>query len=166
MHPSARTKLGSTAGPQGKHVGYCDSHKQKQNRSINQIAKYDALSFHILMYSLADRLFIEGPKALAMEYVEHELVQRLEASSFPEAVSEIYLSTPPHDRGLCDLAIRTTMDHMTTLRNSNESTAAVLQNSLLEGLPQYSHDLLVAILDRSMAVWSRGNMVNRNWVEF
>ena len=91
------------------------------NAPINQTAKCDALLFHISMYSLADRLLMEGLKALAMDYVEHELVQRLDASSFPEAISEIYLSTPSHDRGLRDLAIKTTMNHLTTLRNSNET---------------------------------------------
>ncbi|PKY03214.1 hypothetical protein P168DRAFT_282969 [Aspergillus campestris IBT 28561] len=135
------------------------------NPSINPIAKYNALSFHILMYSLADRLFIDGLKALATEYVELELVQQLDANSFPKAISEIYLSTPPHDRGLRDLAIRTTMKHMTTLRNSTETTTAALQNSLLESLPQYSHDLLVAIIDRSMALWNQDNTIRRNWVE-
>lgn len=135
------------------------------NPSTNQNAKYDPLSFHILMYSLADRLFIDGLKVLAVEYVEHELVQRLDASSFPPAISEIYLSTPPHDRGLRDLAIRITMKHMATLRNSTETTTAALQNSLLESVPQYSHDLLVAMINRSMAVWNRGNTINSNWVE-
>lgn len=89
--------------------------------SVDQAPEYDTLSFHILMYSLADRLFIEGLKALSKENVEHELVQRLDASSFSEAISEIYRSTPIHDRGLRDLAIKTTMNHLTTLRNSNET---------------------------------------------
>ncbi|KAJ5535100.1 hypothetical protein N7527_001354 [Penicillium freii] len=34
------------------------------------------LSFHILMYSLADRMFIHGLKALSKEKVEKELAQR------------------------------------------------------------------------------------------
>ena len=88
---------------------------------MDQAPEYDTLSFHILMYSLADRLFIEGLKALSKENVEHELVQRLDASSFSKAISEIYRSTPIHDRGLRDLAIKTAMNHLTTLRNSDET---------------------------------------------
>ena len=76
---------------------------------MDQAPEYDTLCFHILMYSLADRLFIEGLKALSKENVEHELVQRLDVSSFTEAISEIYRSTPIHDRGLRDLAIKTTI---------------------------------------------------------
>ncbi|CAI7632638.1 unnamed protein product [Penicillium viridicatum] len=34
------------------------------------------LSFHIMMYSLADRMFIQGLKALSKEKVEKELAQR------------------------------------------------------------------------------------------
>lgn len=131
---------------------------------MDQAPEYDTLCFHILMYSLADRLFIEGLKALSKENVEHELVQRLDASSFTEAISEIYRSTPIHDRGLRDLAIKTTMNHLTTLRNSDETAAACLQNSFLESLPQFSYDLLVAMMDRSVDIWNRGNMIQKNWV--
>ncbi|KAL4810246.1 hypothetical protein BDV18DRAFT_166675 [Aspergillus unguis] len=108
---------------------------------------YDTLSFHILMYSLADRLFIAGLKALSAQYVEQELVRRLDARSYPDAVSEIYRSTPTHDRGLRDLAVKITMDHLTTLRQSDGIASATLQNSLLESLPQFAHDLRVAMMD-------------------
>jgi hypothetical protein len=47
-------------------------------------------SFHILMYSLADRLFIQGLKALSKQNVGRKLVERLDANSFPQAIIEIY----------------------------------------------------------------------------
>lgn len=119
----------------------------------------DALSFHISMYALADRLLIEGLKALSKENVEHDLVQQLGAGCFPKAITEIYHSTPTHDRGLRDLAIKTTMNHLTTLRTSDETAAAALNNNLLESLPQYSYDLLIAMMDRSVAVWNRSMMI-------
>lgn len=74
----------------------------------------DLLSFHILMYSLTDRLFIQGLKALSKKKVERELVERLDANSFPRAIIEIYNSTSQDDRGLRDLAVKITMDHLTT----------------------------------------------------
>lgn len=57
------------------------------------------------MYSLADRMFIKGLKILSKQNVERELVRQLDADSFPQAILEIYNSTPPDDRGLRDLAI-------------------------------------------------------------
>jgi hypothetical protein len=57
----------------------------KESASIS-----DPLSFHIPMYSLADRLFIQGLKALSKQNVERELVQRIDANSFPQAIIEIY----------------------------------------------------------------------------
>jgi hypothetical protein len=66
------------------------------------------LSFQILMYSLADRLFIQCLEALSKQNVERELVERLDANSFPQAIIEIYKSTPQNDRGLRDLAVKIT----------------------------------------------------------
>ena len=68
------------------------------------------LSFYILIYSLADRMFIHGLKALSKENVAKELAQQLEARTFPHAIHEIYSSTPASDRGLRDLVVGITMD--------------------------------------------------------
>lgn len=81
----------------------------------------DPISFHILMYSLADRLFIQDLKALSKQNVEWELVEQLDANLFPLAVIEIYNSTPQTNRDLRDLAVKITLDHLTTLRNAGES---------------------------------------------
>ncbi|KGO75155.1 Uncharacterized protein PITC_058250 [Penicillium italicum] len=54
------------------------------------LTPFDPLSFHILMYSLADRMFIEGLKALSKGKVERGLVQRLDANTFQSAIMEIY----------------------------------------------------------------------------
>lgn len=48
----------------------------------NPPAAFDPLSFHILMYSLADRMFIEGLKVLSNQKAERELIDRLDANSF------------------------------------------------------------------------------------
>ena len=131
--------------------------------SENPAATWDPLSFHILMYSLADRMFIEGLKALSRCRVEQELPQRLDARSFPGAVLEIYNSTPAVDRGLRDLVVRMTMDHLTEMRTGKEAAPAALQNGLLESVPQYSYDLLVASIDRTVSDWNRYGLCGRNW---
>ncbi|KAJ5693928.1 hypothetical protein N7536_004340 [Penicillium majusculum] len=76
----------------------------------------DILSFHILIYSLGDRMFIHGLKALSKENVEKELAKRLDARTFPHAIYEIYSSTPASDRAPRDLVVRITMDNLISLR--------------------------------------------------
>ncbi|KAA8647706.1 uncharacterized protein ATNIH1004_006403 [Aspergillus tanneri] len=125
----------------------------------------DPLSFHILMYSLADRLFIQGLKALSRQNVQQELVQRLNANSFPQAILEIYNSTPENDRGLRDLVVKITMDHLTTLRSADEAEAAAFQDDLLKSVPQFSYDLLVAIMNKSVSIWNQGEECKKNWLK-
>lgn len=126
---------------------------------------FDPLLFHILMYSLADRMLIKGLKVLSQQNVERELVQRLDANSFPQAIREIYLSTPENDRGLRDSAIKITMDHLTSLRSQEEVNPTALENELLKSTPQFSYDLLVAIMNKSVSTWNRGLVCGKNWVE-
>lgn len=126
-------------------------------------AVWGPLSFHILMYALADRMFIEGLKTLSRNKVERELRQRLDPNSFPAAISEIYNSTPAADRGLRDLAVRMTMDHLTELRLENPASPSALHNGLLQSVPQYSYDLLVASIDRTVSEWGLYGRCERNW---
>jgi hypothetical protein len=106
----------------------------------------DSLSFHILMYSLADRMIIKGLKYLSRRKVEPEMTQRLERDSFPQAVFEIYNSTPLSDRGLRDLTVKITMDHLPTLRKEQDGVPAVFEDGLLESVPQFAYDLLLAMI--------------------
>ncbi|OOF90629.1 hypothetical protein ASPCADRAFT_135080 [Aspergillus carbonarius ITEM 5010] len=110
----------------------------------------DPLSFHILMYSLADRLLVTGLKALAQKKVEYEMAQRLDAASFPQAVLEIYNSTPKSDRGLRDLAVDITLRNLSLLRQKDEATDAIFQDTLLDSVPQFSRDLLIAMMKKSV----------------
>ncbi|CAG8370860.1 unnamed protein product, partial [Penicillium salamii] len=123
---------------------------QPDDAARNPSAAFDSLSFHILMYSLADRMFIEGLKALSNQKAERELIDSLDANSFPGAIFEIYNSTPADDRGLRDMAVRVTMDHLTKLRRGNEEVPVTFENSLLKSVPQFCFDLLVAIMDKDM----------------
>lgn len=113
------------------------------------------------MYSLADRMFIRGLKILSQQNVERELGQQLDAVSFPQAVLEIYNSTPPEDRGLRDLAIQYTMDNLTSLR-SEEDAPAAFEDSLLKSAPQFSYDLLVAVMNKSVQDWNQYGACRKN----
>lgn len=52
----------------------------------DSVTIFDPLSLHILMYSLADRMLIGGPKALSKAKVERELLLRLDSNTFPRSI--------------------------------------------------------------------------------
>ena len=112
------------------------------------------LSFHILMYSLADRLLVHGLKALSKENVARELVRQLNVHSFPQAIFEIYNSTPENDRGLRDLAVKVTLNHLSTLRKASGTAVAAFQDDLLKSIPQFSYDLAIALMNKSVYMGS------------
>ncbi|CAG8939374.1 unnamed protein product [Penicillium salamii] len=118
-------------------------------------AAVDPLSFHILMYSLADRMFIEGLKDKSSQKAEQELDRQLvgkpDLNPLLRAIMEIYNSTPAHARGLRDIAVRVTMDHMAML-DGYSRVKEFLKNGLLDPVPQFGFDLLVAIVDKNSQV--------------
>lgn len=136
----------------------------------------DILSFHILIYSLGDRMFIHGPKALSKENVEKELAKQLDAWTFPHAIYEICSSTPASDRAPRDLVVRITMDNLISLRTGakkmdsteagtgEESGPAAFPDSLVSCVPQFSSDLAVAMMNRTVTDWNRNGICKPNWV--
>jgi hypothetical protein len=129
----------------------------------DSVASFDSVSFHILMYSLADRMVIDGLKALSKDKVEQELTQRLDANTFPHAIVEIYNSTPANDRGLRDLAVRMTMDCLSELRTVDENAQLPFPDSLVESVPQFSSDLLVTMMNRTVSEWNQYGACSKNW---
>lgn len=121
----------------------------------DSIAPSNHLVFHILMYSLADRMLIEGLKAQAKDKVERVFSQLLDANSFQEAIRRIYNSTPARDRGLRDLAVKKTLEHLMELRTGEDPADLAFPNSLLELVPQFSSDLLVAVMDKTVSAWKK-----------
>lgn len=108
-------------------------------------------------------MFIEGLKAPSKEKLERGLVQRLDANTFPSAIMEIYNSIPASDRGLRDLAVKITLDHLTELRTSDEETHLVFPNSLVELVLQFSLDLLVSVMDKTVFDWNQYGLCRKNW---
>ncbi|PYH75791.1 hypothetical protein BO82DRAFT_12647 [Aspergillus uvarum CBS 121591] len=140
--PDGETTIQETRGTSGQ--------SPDTNDAGNTTPMLDPLSFHILMYSLADRLLVTGLKALAQKKVEYEMAQRLDAASFPQAVLEIYNSTPKSDRGLRDLAVDITLRNLSLLRRKDEAADAIFQDTLLDSVPQFSRDLLIAMMKKSV----------------
>lgn len=121
-------------------VGDCSSQHSHSEMDPNRANKpkdlaedltisFDPLSFHILMYSLPDRMFIDGLKAISKEKVRKELRQRLDPDAFPQAIFDIYNSTPPTERGLRNLAVNMIMSHLTELRTSSECSRVAFQTA-------------------------------------
>lgn len=142
-------------------LGYYPSQQPEKEMGLNRSSKpnkpaedlltsLNPLSFHISMYSLAGRMLIEGLKSISKEKVERELKQRLHSDTFSQAIFEIYSSTPATDRGLRDLAVKMTMNHLTELRNGSECEPVAFPDSLVTEVPQFSLDLLMAIMNKSV----------------
>ncbi|KAE8379706.1 hypothetical protein BDV26DRAFT_156017 [Aspergillus bertholletiae] len=140
-----------------------DSAQAEGSCEPSSVPTFNPLSFHILMYSLADRMLIHGLKALSQQNVEQELVQHLDADMFPQAILEIYNSTPKSDRGLRDVAVKVTMGHLTMLRKEDETGNLIFKKSLLESVPQFTYDLLLKIMNKSTAMWDKGGAIQRDW---
>lgn len=130
---------------------------------IHTVETYDPLSFHVLMYSLADRLLIDGLKAASKIYFYDRLMERLDSQSFPLAVLEVYRSTPQHDRGLRDLIIKVTMRHLMILRDPQEPDTGALQNDLLQQVPDFAYDLSVAMMDKCVTNWKQLGYCRTEW---
>lgn len=118
--------------------------------SVASTQYYDPVSFHILMYSLADRLLIHGLKSLSKMNVKKELSQRLDGDAFRKAVIETYNTTPEHERGLRDLIVEMTIDHLSDLRQENNSAPAALQDNLFKEVPGYAYDLLKTMINKNV----------------
>jgi hypothetical protein len=62
------------------------------------------------------------------------------------------------------MVVGMTMYHLTALRSAGKSEAAAFQNDLLKSVPQFSYDLLVAIMNNSVSVWNEGRVIGKNWL--
>ena len=134
-----------------------DMDNEKDNKGNAEITKQmndlsDPLFFHIAMFSLADRRMIDGLKALCKEKFEPQLRGRLDGNSisaaFPALILDIYTSTPPHERGLRDVAVKMTIKYLPWLRRY--TLPAAFSDDLLDMIPQFARDLLVGLIDRDL----------------
>lgn len=121
------------------------------------------ISFHILMYSLADRMMIRGLKDLARAKVQQCFIHHLDSNSFPNMIEEIYSTTPAHDRGLRDVAVDFTMNYISTLRISSKGLPAAFQDDLLKNVPQFCYDFCVASMNKTMSQWDRVGICEKDW---
>ncbi|QKX63801.1 uncharacterized protein TRUGW13939_10972 [Talaromyces rugulosus] len=108
------------------------------------------LPFHMMMYLLAHRMEISGLKLLAKDRVTRFLIDNMTLDIFPWSISAIYNTynmngDPVHE--LRDIAVQGTIDHRADLRRGNPM---VLGNDLLDDMPEFTRDVLIAMMDREM----------------
>ncbi|OQE23475.1 hypothetical protein PENFLA_c011G02736 [Penicillium flavigenum] len=149
---SPETEL--SGNPDGENAE--DSLEELGNTDEEAATACNTLLLHILVYSLADRLLIHGLKALSKDKLKKELARvRLDSSTFPHIVSGIYSSTPQSDRGLRDLAVKMAMDNLVALRTAagtgEEPGPMAFPDSLAKSTPQFSSDLVVEMMNRTVA---------------
>ncbi|KAK2795846.1 hypothetical protein FQN52_003696 [Onygenales sp. PD_12] len=129
-------------------------------RAITSSAPLGAtISFHILMYGLADRLMIASLK----QYTKHQLRTELHRSSslteFRRAVTEVYETTPEHEVGLKHLVVSVAVDKLPAYRHSAPGEEMVLADDWLKTVPAFMVDLLAALMDmRVEQVWGTWGM--------
>jgi hypothetical protein len=92
------------------------------NNTASGSTLVEAITFHARLYSYGEKYLIPGLKQVAWEKCEFELYELLRLlidkdglDKFPEAVMEIYSSTPENDRGLRDLVASCCSPYLTRL---------------------------------------------------
>ncbi|EAS37374.3 BTB/POZ domain-containing protein [Coccidioides immitis RS] len=114
------------------------------HQSTEEFLKRHISCFHALMYLQGEYFQIDGLKVLAKGYFRASFLGRCDMDSFPAAVEEVYRSTAKHDRGLKDLVIELMMAKLRTFQDEQKQAV----KKLLEDIPEFSHDLCVALMDR------------------
>ena len=111
--PETGTSGNSKEKTNGENASEGPSEEISNADSLGEIAQcFDPLSFHIQMYSLADRMCIEGLKHLSKDKTKKEMTKCGNHTTFEQAIWEIYKSTPTHDQPLRDMAVKVTMDNL------------------------------------------------------
>ena len=101
--------------------------------------------FHALVYFAADYFQIEGLKAEAKNHFRASFLKEASPESFTDTVAKVYSLTVGHDRGLRDIIMELVTDNLPALRKEEKP---ILDNDLLKRIPDFTHDLCVATLDK------------------
>ncbi|KAI8626743.1 BTB/POZ domain-containing protein [Xylariaceae sp. FL1651] len=75
----------------------------------------DILTKHVRVYALADMFLMENLQKHALKKFESTIREQWVHEEFPNCVREIYESTPENNRGLRDIVLNTTREHLSEL---------------------------------------------------
>ncbi|KAH8698146.1 BTB/POZ protein [Phaeosphaeriaceae sp. PMI808] len=102
---------------------------------------YDT-ALHAKVYAIAENYDIKPLKDLARVKFEKAADRDWDSPYFPTTISFVYTSTPPSDRGLRDIVIKRSKDHLNALLDSPEF------GCMIEGNGVFGRDLVKAIAHR------------------
>lgn len=108
------------------------------------------LAFHMMMYSLADCMGISGLKLLAKDHSTRSLVDNMTPEGFSLSINVIYSLTTASTYQLRDIAAQATIDSRVDLRWNHDGKQMALGNDLMDDVPEFARDVLVAIMDRDV----------------
>lgn len=108
------------------------------------------LLFHTIMYGFAHRLEIQGLKTLAKDHFQCSLVETMPRNLLPISISMVYNPGCNFHEELQKIVVKATIDHMAKLRSTEGNRRMILDNELLDDIPEFAHDLLVAMMERNV----------------
>ncbi|KAK2468564.1 hypothetical protein H9L39_19723, partial [Fusarium oxysporum f. sp. albedinis] len=92
-------------------------------------ADTSAMVFHAKVYQIADKYGIEALKRLSASSYRTSIDEGWEAADFPTAIALAYITTPPEDRGLRDIAVDVAVKRLGTLMNRDTFRETLSDNT-------------------------------------
>ncbi|KAK2471048.1 hypothetical protein H9L39_17279, partial [Fusarium oxysporum f. sp. albedinis] len=92
-------------------------------------ADTSAMVFHAKVYQIADKYGIEALKRLSASNYRTSIDEGWEAADFPTAIALAYITTPPEDRGLRDIAVDVAVKRLGTLMNRDTFRETLSDNT-------------------------------------
>jgi speckle-type POZ protein len=88
-----------------------------------------AMLFNAKMYQIGDKYAMSMLKTYAKKEFSTSMEEGWEESDFPDAISLVYTSTPCSDRGLRNIAVLTSLDHLDILIDRDEFKTELASNA-------------------------------------
>ncbi|OJD13163.1 hypothetical protein AJ78_06347 [Emergomyces pasteurianus Ep9510] len=124
----------------------------------------NAITVHIRMFGLGERLMIDGLKSYAKHMLEFELSCAEGLKGFPKTIIEVYDNSPEHDRGLKDVVVSAAVRKLSHLRHwVLADDREGLPNQILKAVPEFMFDLLVRLISKDIATLRSANESENLW---
>ncbi|KAH7114703.1 hypothetical protein B0J13DRAFT_460057, partial [Dactylonectria estremocensis] len=124
---------------------YTGDYSEKLNEAdIDDEDHQCELSFHAVMFALANKYDIEGLEALSAKKYAKELRKDSDVSNFLLSIPDVYNLTPGSSRGLRDLALEFAREKLGAFLTSTE--AQDVFNDIADDNPEFIRELLSSFL--------------------
>lgn len=107
--------------------------------SGNDVSRMSPMLFNVKVYQVADKYFVPQLKQRAKDKFEQIARTCWQMDDFPVAIAEAYRCTQKHDRGLRELLVQISQDHIGELVKSESF------RSVLEEIAGFAADLALTL---------------------